>query len=115
MVLAVTLLGATMQLYFPEGLVGLGWSLLFAGRSETRFAPGYSWSAFRHVRVGMTRDEVRSLLGQPLRVQTARYDTLYYENWVYSESPVSRSYHARTVIFDANGRVAQRVAEFYVD
>lgn len=79
--------------------------------SVTVYAPGYSYFAFRRVRVGMTRAEVTKLIGAPLR-QVPRPDGAV---WVYSDSPVSRSYRMREVIFDRNGRVCDVVAEFVFD
>ena len=43
-------------------------ALVFAAvYPRTEYAPGYTRAAFRQVRVGMTTNEVRKLLGEPLR------------------------------------------------
>jgi hypothetical protein len=59
--------------------------------------------AANRVAVGATRESVRTVLGEPQE-----------KSLVYSRSKADNSYHVRTVIL-RNGKVSQRVAEFYVD
>jgi hypothetical protein len=81
---------------------------LLSESSETAYAPGYSYFGFRTVRAGMTSTEVTKLIGAPLRQVSGAYGVI----WVYSDSPVSRSYRMREVLFDRNGRVSEVIAEF---
>jgi hypothetical protein len=84
---------------------------LFSESSETVYAPSYSCFAFRRIRIGMTVTEVKGLIGEPLKIVARPTGDV----WVYSESPVSRSYRMREVMFDSGGRVAEVVAEFVFD
>lgn len=92
-----------------------GWQGVFlpllSESSETVYAPRYSYFAFRRVRIGMTITEVKDLLGEPLKIVARPTGDV----WVYSDSPVSRSYRMREVMFDPRGRVAEVVAEFEFD
>ena len=55
------------------------------------------------VQRGMTKADVVRLLGEPGE-----------RTFVYSRRPTDASYHVRVVLF-RNGRVAERISEFYVD
>ena len=104
-------LAIAVQLTVPDGWAGVLLPLL-SESSETVYAPGYSWSAFRKLSKGLPQRQVRDLLGAPLRsVEHDNGETV----WVYSESPVSRSYRLRAVIFDAHGNVSKVIAEFEFD
>jgi hypothetical protein len=84
---------------------------LFSESSETVYAPRYSDFAFRRVHTGMTAGEVTKLVGPPLRELLRPYGLV----WVYSDSPVSRSYRRRLVIFARDGRVSEVSAGFNFD
>jgi outer membrane protein assembly factor BamE (lipoprotein component of BamABCDE complex) len=85
---------------------------LLSKSAETVYASGYSYFAFRRLRTGMTETQVERLIGKPLKiVATATGDVV----WVYSDSPVSRSYRMREVFFDSSKRVVEIVAEFEFD
>jgi hypothetical protein len=84
---------------------------LFSEDSETVYAPGYSYIAFRKVRIGMRDSEVRELIGEPLKVVAKPAGDV----WVYSDSATSRSYRMREVLFDQRGRVVEVMAEFVFD
>jgi hypothetical protein len=92
-----------------------GWQGVFlpllSESSETVYAPRYSYFAFRRIRIGMTTEEVKTLIGEPLHVVPRPNSQV----WTYSDSPVSRSYRLRAVIFDPAGRVSKVVAEFEFD
>jgi len=59
----------------------------------------------------MTAEQVKQLLGEPLRAVAVSGG----EVWVYSDSPVSRSYRMREVMFGADSKVTAVVAEFVFD
>jgi len=57
--------------------------LFWAAYPQTDYAPGCSKAKFRQVRIGMTSDEVTSLIGPPL--QASQYSTnRLMEAWSYS-------------------------------
>jgi hypothetical protein len=87
--------------------------LPFIYHERTTYAPGFREEAFRSLTVGMSEKDVRKALGEPL----ARRDigggrsVLYY-----SQQATSRdNYLVRNLVFDAQGRLLERRAEFYVD
>jgi hypothetical protein len=92
-----------------------GWQGVFlpllSEDSQTVYALKYSYVAFRRVRVGMSVSEVKGLIGEPLKVVARPAGDV----WVYSDSPTSRSYRMRKVLFDQRGRVIEVVAEFVFD
>jgi hypothetical protein len=59
----------------------------------------------------MTAEQVKQLLREPLSVVTRSTGAI----WVYSDSPVSRSYRMREVMFGADSKVSAVVAEFVFD
>ena len=76
---------------------------LLSESSQTAYAPGYSYFAFRRVRAAMTSAEVTKLIGAPLRQLPRPYGVI----WVYSDSPVSSSYPCWLQIPSARGDLAQ--------
>ena len=87
--------------------------LLTIGRNATHYGPRYSDSALTKVRIGMSREEVQGILGEPLR----RYSYVETnECWRYS-LPASQSghYHNRSVSFSLDGRVIDVYKGFYFD
>lgn len=83
------------------------------GDDGTVYAPGYSESAFRSIRLGMTTEQVKAILGAPLA--EGKDENGAPVIWRYSASPRKGNYHYRGVRFDAKGNVVERIAEFYVD
>jgi hypothetical protein len=53
----------------------------------TVYAPGYSESQFRRVRIGMTPNEVESIVGRPIRKDSTSQRWSPSENWIHSEPP----------------------------
>ena len=106
----VAAVGVLFQMASLDGWQGVFLPLL-SESSETVYALGYSYFGFRRLRIGMTTEEVRDRVGEPLHVVSRPNGRV----WTYSDSPVSRSYRLRAVIFDSSGRVAKVVAEFEFD
>jgi outer membrane protein assembly factor BamE (lipoprotein component of BamABCDE complex) len=92
-----------------EGLVDNALSL--AIEEDTEWAPKYSDSGFRRVRLGMSRAEVHTLLGPPLESWT-RDDKRFYEEW--TRSPSDTHYRRRYIVFE-NGTVVEVRAMVYFD
>jgi hypothetical protein len=67
------------------------------------------------VRVGDTEEKVRQALGEPLRIRTGVYDGKRLTYWMYTISPTKSDFHERWIIFGEDGRVKERVSEFYLD
>jgi hypothetical protein len=60
--------------------VAVGLAVKWGPRDRTVYAPGYSEAGFRSIRIGMTREEVTRILGEPLSVEPAPG----YVFWVYA-------------------------------
>ncbi len=84
----------------------------------TEWAPNYSYSKFRNVRVGMTPNEVLATLGPSLAVTHYKEDT----QWHYTRGKDGRtmsssvhSTHFRIVSFGPDGLVSGKTYTFYFD
>jgi hypothetical protein len=77
---------------------------------DTEYAPGYSEEAFRAVEIGDSKEEVLSLLGQPLRVYG-----MDREVQSYSRSPSGSNYLMRDIVLDSEGRVVEIRSQVYWD
>ncbi len=111
-----------LHFYLQDGLPGTLFSLV--ARSDTVYAPGYSDEKFRSVHNGMTEGEVYAIMGKPIEVWTlseGHWQRVPFEvvvsddaQWNYSVSPSDKSYFRRVIQF-RDGKVTEKVAEFYLD
>jgi hypothetical protein len=85
---------------------------LLAGE-RTTYAPGFDEARFRALSRGTSQTDVISRLGEPLdRHRFASGNTLFR----YSTPQSARdNYLVRNVVFDRNGRIVAKQAEFYFD
>lgn len=84
---------------------------------DTAYAPGYSETAFRSVRIGNSKEEVIALLGEPLFVHSVGVEgtETWGEWWRYSWSPSDTHYLVRKLMLDSEGRVVKVLREIYWD
>jgi hypothetical protein len=83
----------------------------------TIYSEGYSEGRFRALRPGMSRGEVESIIGRPLRILTSdqHAPNAKQELWFYSDQPdATANFHRRRVLFD-HGKVVMVVNDFWVD
>jgi hypothetical protein len=82
----------------------------------TVYASGYSESAFRRVRIGMTPEEVESILGPPLRRDSTSQRWSPCDNWMYSDPPhgLGEDYWRKWVMFQ-DGKVVYIDNNYYFD
>ena len=80
----------------------LGWA------TDASWAKDYSERNFDKVTIGMTREEVRSIMGDPVWKPIPGY-------WGYTYSPSSTHYHQRAVVFSESNTVTRIVRGFYFD
>lgn len=95
----------------PDGLAGEVCSATLGDHTE--YAAAYSASGFRRIRVGMSAEQVRQLLGKPLDQWTPDGSDDLYWRWTRSRDG-SHYYRYRVVIFRA-GRVGDKSAYAYCD
>ena len=109
--LVVAACGLVAWLFLRDGPLGV---LADIGVTEdtTVYSPGFSEISFRRVKVGMSQDEVRRLLGPPLKEYN--FPKLGKTGFAYSESEADGSYRIRMVLF-AQGKVTNLRAEYNVD
>jgi hypothetical protein len=88
----------------------------------TVYAPGYSENRFAQVRIGMSRQEVESLLGPPLRKTPLPSENRKPDDcWVYSRPPGpglwGDNYWRWWIFFGPakDGRVEAIVNDYYED
>jgi hypothetical protein len=94
----------------PDGLAGAFIGSMLHVR--THYAPAYTFKGFQSVRVGMTTNDVRTLLGSPL--DQWREPEKHRECWRYSDDKFGEDYRVRAVIF-SNGVVVSKESYLYVD
>lgn len=80
----------------------------------TTFATNYSEQKFLSIKPGMTTEEVKSILGDPL-LKHGGTSPCPAEYWRYTQAPIDRHYWLRVVDFDASGKVIRICREYYVD
>ncbi len=101
--------------------IGLGAIRWLHTNFATTYSPGYREERFGWVCVGMTREQVVSIMGPPLRRDATSQRWSPLENWIYSEPPprgtIADNYWRRWVMFDPGerGRVAAIVSDYYED
>jgi hypothetical protein len=85
-------------------------TFIFFFTFDTEYASGYSEEAFRAVEIGDSKEEILSLLGQPLRVYG-----IDGEVQSYSRSPSGSNYLMRDIVLDSEGRVVEIRSQVYWD
>ena len=93
-----------------DGFDGLSVPLTLG--EDTVYADGYSAERWDRVAVGMTRSEVRTLLGEPLRSFGSDSGSISWERWTYS--PGDTHYRIRVVSY-RDDRVLEKHGSFYYD
>ena len=83
-------------------------------REDTEYAGGYSEQVFRTIKPGAAVDEVRRLLGPPLRDVQSPAGAPTDACWVYSRSPSHHAFRARGLCF-SNGKVVELHSFWYFD
>lgn len=78
---------------------------------DTKYSENYTGRKFLKVKVGMSKNEVFKLIGKPLYESEITDGTTRLQ---YSESPKDTHYRIRQVYLK-NGKVIERLSEFYVD
>jgi hypothetical protein len=80
---------------------------------ETIYAKGYSYKAWKKVKIDDTIDRVLKLLGKPLKIfKSDDGSSSYYYTY---QGPKDTNYRMRAIIFNNKGRVIKKVREFYMD
>jgi hypothetical protein len=103
---------AALALSVYMGLATCATTMIFVGveyaHEDTVVAPGFSLGKWRRLRIGMTREEVHRLLGEPLRGRGCSFDPTA-ECWVANFS----AGHFAAVWFE--GDAVNRIQRWYSD
>ena len=89
-------------------LTDVFYTVLLGWATDTSWAKDYSEGNFAKVTIGMTQEEVRNIMGDPVWKPTPGY-------WGYTYSPSGTHYHQRGFVFSESGSVTQIVRGFYFD
>lgn len=107
-------MAAAAHLLVPDGVDGAVLALVM-GDTGT-YAPGYSDRAFRSVRSGMTQEDVRAILGEPLKAESVpELRPAGSVVWAYSASVRKGNFRVRSVVFGPEGRVLSTHAYYWID
>ncbi|HEV2804207.1 MAG TPA: hypothetical protein VGW57_04660 [Chthoniobacterales bacterium] len=79
----------------------------------TQFAHDYSERGFASVKKGMSKADVRHLVGEPLQIQSSDAKS-HDEIWRYTRAPQDRNFWFRIVLF-RNGQVVDLKGDYFVD
>ena len=111
--LIVALLKATFVVAAGISIaVVTSWAWLAFGNFNTRYATGFSETAFRTISEGATCDEVALRLGEPLEKLLRPEKQI----WYYAEQADSRAnYFLRNIHFDDSCRVSRVYAAIEFD
>lgn len=118
-VFVMAVLGSFSWPFFNHGygIQDSGFYLLayLTGDVRTRYADGFSEETFSRVRVGMSRDEVHKLLGEPL--QRISPDWKWPEaSWRYADQVTfTDHFHQRDISFSRDGKVTEITKGVYID
>ena len=85
---------------------------------DTTYSVRYNEKSFKRVKKGLSKEEVRQLLGEPLRIAEYKKNGLNYSAWIYSmQTPTSRihNFRMRVVVFDERNSVLRTETGLYVD
>jgi hypothetical protein len=94
-----------------------GWSdavlrTAMAPLAGTLWAEGFSETRFAAVRIGMSSQEVKALLGPPLKELCGPENCAWRYSW--QDTPTA-DYDQRSISFDASWRVTELRHRFYID
>jgi outer membrane protein assembly factor BamE (lipoprotein component of BamABCDE complex) len=92
-------------------------ALLFLGTvlcscTDTKDASGFTEKAFSKVRLRMSEENVRLLLGEPLLIQKSEGGEYLFH---YTQAENDSNYHLRVVHFNQDRVVTKVVSEIYLD
>jgi hypothetical protein len=97
-------LGMLRALLKYDGFFGFG----------TVYATSYDEGRFKSIRIGMTRTQVETIMGTPLKKLSGRWQA-GDEIWAYSDQPNPMANYWRRWLIFQDGKVAQIENAFYVD
>jgi hypothetical protein len=109
LILVVLALGF-LHFYLLDGLDG--WFFSLPGKEATYYSKGYSDSGFRRIKIGMSEEDVLTILGEPLARQETPEEK--QTSWRYSGRRIDTDYRERVIIFE-NGKVKKKISDYYVD
>lgn len=80
---------------------------------ETVYARGYSDKAWKEVKINDNINRVIQLLGEPLKKHRCDDGSISY--FYSDQGPKNKSCRVRIIMINKDGRVIEKVREFYVD
>lgn len=117
-VVSVTIIGLFVagtvfnKIRFHYGWSDAFWRTAMTPFTGTLWADGFSEARFAEVRIGMSSQEVRALLGTPLKEWCGSEGCAWLYSW--QDTPTA-DYDERSVSFDSLWRVTGLRHRFYID
>lgn len=106
------------MLHYKIGFSEASLVAFFAYDDRTQWAPHYSESKFLSIHTGMTADDIKGILGEPLEIKHVQ-DNIYWHYTVgpngKSQSNADGSTHVRGIGFNEKMIVVNKLKYFYVD
>lgn len=86
--------GLLLLISIVVGVIGVVWFYSppgFLATRNTKYAPGYSGNGFREITLGMTKEQVVQIIGEPLAVHSGYYECFVYSKGSGSNNPIISS------------------------
>lgn len=91
-------------------------AILFNLTDSTVYAQGFSWSSFSKVEKGMSAQEVKDFLGEPLFVSRPPAKNPFgNEQWFYTEPGETGNFKTAGVVVNASNHVTEKFSSYYFD
>ena len=88
------------------------WRTLMTPFTGTNWAEGFSEDRFSMIRLGMSQEQVTSILGRPLDQGCGKTSC----SWIYSyQDTGTADFDRRWILFDYDGKVDEIKNDFYID
>lgn len=98
---------------FGYGINDAFWRVIWAIDEETIWAENFSEESFEKVKLGMTSDEVLSVMGKPLNDIEKCEGGCF---WTYTgHARGNADFDQRWIVFDANNKVSEIRKSFFID
>ena len=88
-------------------------------RERTNYAINYSHKKFNNVQIGMTKEDVLSLIGEPISIRKPYRNSKHIDKWnyisfVYSKCIDGSHYRVREIYF-LGDKVVDKLSYLYID
>ena len=97
---------------FGYGFNDAFWRVVWAIIEGTIYADSFSEEKFHSIKLGMTKDQVKEILGNPLNDEGLQKNSFWY--YTHHDHPTS-DFDQRWVVFDKSEAVIEIRKGFFID